>query len=190
MGKKSFQKGFTLLEVMLVLVLMGLATSVVIPSVSVGNSSVQLEKQARQLGLQLDMAARLALMDGRDIGLQFVPEGYRFIVWDIDKWTPLEQERYLQPNELKEGIELDFYPGASHWAAAIAHEEQGQQRLTERDFAVSSKEERYEPDIFFWSGGEVTPVDISFCPDRGNLPCWWVMMEETGNIDVNRDGSA
>ena len=186
--KISAQKGFTLLEILLVLVLMGLASSAVIPTINVGNSSVQLENQARQFGLQAEMTGRLAWADGRDLGLQLTDDGYRFLYWGQDKWQPLEDERYLQASTVDEAIEMNVQPGSSHWQAALEYENRAQKSLLQSDFAKpSTSKERYEPDLHFWSSGEVSPADISFCFTDSQHPCWWVMVKETGEVTVSRE---
>ena len=185
--KNTFEKGFTLLEVLLVLVMIGLAASIAVPAISTGNNSQQLEKQARQLALQVEMANRQALMDGRHYGFRQTDEGYRFVAWHVDQWFPVDNDRFMQPVTLDESVALDIRHGSSHWQAALEYENRNQESLLAEDFAVIEKQERYEPDLFFWSSGELSPADILFCSDNRQQPCWLVTLEETGQISVGRE---
>ena len=181
------EQGFTLLEVLLVLVLMGLAASVVVPTVGAGNSSQQLEKQARQFALQTEMVIRQAMMNGRHYGFRETEEGYRFVSWQSDQWLPVENDRFMQPVTLDESMQLEVRHGSSHWQAALEHESRDRPTLLEKDFAVIDKQERYEPELFFWSSGEISPADVVFCFDHNQQSCWLVTLEETGQLSVSRE---
>lgn len=181
------EQGFTLLEVLLVLVLMGLATSVVVPTIGIGSSPQQLEQQARQLALQIEFAARQAMMDGRNYGLSETDEGYRFVSWQSDQWLPVENDRFMQAVTLDESLQMEIRHGSSHWQAALEYESRNQSSLLEKDFAVIEKQERYEPELLFWSSGEISPADVAFCFEDKQQSCWLVTLEEAGQLLVSRE---
>lgn len=183
------EQGFTLLEILLVLVLMGLAASVVVPTVGIGNSSQQLEQQARQFALQAEMATRQAMMDGRNYGVRKTDEGYRFVSWLSDEWGPVDNDRFMQPVSLDTALRLEIRHGSSHWQAALEYENQNQPSLLEKDFAVIEKQERYEPELFFWSSGEISSADVAFCfEEKQQQGCWLVTLAENGQLSVAREG--
>lgn len=181
------ERGFTLLEVLLVLVLMGLAASIVVPTVSTGNNNQQLETQARRFVLQAEMANRQALMDGRHYGFRLTDDGYRFVVWEAGDWLPINNDRFMTEVNLDELMTVHIRHGSSHWQAALEYESRNQSSLLEKDFAVVEKQERHEPDLYFWSSGEVSPAEIAFCFDDRQSSCWLVTQEESGEMFMDRE---
>ena len=63
------QRGFTLLEVMLVLLLMGLAAGYVIFNAFSTDPSEQLEREARRLQVVIDMASDYAVLNQQQLGI-------------------------------------------------------------------------------------------------------------------------
>ncbi|WP_332308863.1 type II secretion system minor pseudopilin GspH [Salinimonas marina] len=92
--------GFTLLEVMLVLLLMGLATSVVIFNGFSTDKTEQLEQQARRFQVLTDMASDYAVMNQQQLGIRIDPQanGYFFMALDEDnRWQQLEGVEVYAP---------------------------------------------------------------------------------------------
>lgn len=180
------EKGFTLLEIMLVILLIGLVGSIATPYLLSNNSPITLEKQARKLNLQINMAIREALLNGQDIGLQLMTDSYRFVSRDKGQWQPITSDRYLIPTELDQ-TEWFFTPGASHWLEALDYERSMPNTLLADD---PEPGDYSQPDIYFWSSGEVSPANITLCPGQGKAQCWQLFIEETGHITMFREDSA
>ncbi|MCK6373063.1 MAG: prepilin-type N-terminal cleavage/methylation domain-containing protein [Zoogloea sp.] len=81
--------GFTLIEVMVVLVIMGLMAT----GISVGLDSLRgrdTDQALKRLRLVLEATADRAAVRGRPIAIEFLPDGYRFSALDPDdNWRPL-----------------------------------------------------------------------------------------------------
>ena len=187
-GSHRTEKGFTLLEVLLVLVLMGLAASAVVSTVGVGNSSQQLEQQARKFALQAEMAIRQAMMDGRHYGFRQTDNGYRFVSWQPGGWLPVDNDRFMQAVILDDPVQMQIRHGSSYWQAALEYENHNRTALLEKDFAIIDKQESHEPEVLFWSSGEISPADVAFCFVDTQQSCWLVTLEESGYLVVSREG--
>ena len=187
-GSHRTEKGFTLLEVLLVLVLMGLAASAVVSTVGVGNSSQQLEQQARKFALQAEMAIRQAMMDGRHYGFRQTDNGYRFVSWQPGGWLPVDNDRFMQAVILDDPVQMQIRHGSSYWQAALEYENHNRTALLEKDFAIIDKQESHEPEVLFWSSGEISPADVAFCFVDTQQSCWLVTLEESGHLVVSREG--
>jgi len=67
-------RGFTLIEILVVLALIGLLTGMAVLSAGVSGSGV--EREARRLSAALRMAADESRLQGRVLGLRFDSQGY------------------------------------------------------------------------------------------------------------------
>ncbi len=110
--------GFTLIEVMVVLVIMGVMAT----GISIGLDSLRgrdADQALKRLRLVLEASADRAIVRGRPIAIEFLPDGYRFSALDPDdNWRPLIDppvfnERALPGGLGWAGLRLDGQPDAS-----------------------------------------------------------------------------
>lgn len=97
------EHGFTLVELMVVLVLIGLAASVVMlaargPDAAAGD-------EAARLALRIAGARDRAIVDGRSTRVEFVADGYRFAERSGGEWVPVT-DRGLRATTLPSGVVL------------------------------------------------------------------------------------
>ena len=78
MGK---QGGFTLLELLLVVVIVAVMSGLAVLSIA-DKQERGLQQAAERLVMQLEYLAEEAVFQQRPYGLQFVEQGYRSLVWD------------------------------------------------------------------------------------------------------------
>ena len=102
------QSGFTLLEVLLVAMLMGLVATAVTLSMGGARGDRELDKQARRFMATLQQAQEYSVMDGRLLGLRVEENGWQFMSRDPKdrKWRALTGDRLLGPVTLPEGMTL------------------------------------------------------------------------------------
>ena len=95
-GSTSLKKaGFTLLEVMLVLLLMGLAAGYVMFNAFGASKSDLLKTQAQRLQVIVDMASDFAVLNQQQLGVRFEAdknEYYFVYLDDDDEWQRIEGE--------------------------------------------------------------------------------------------------
>ncbi len=97
MMKIKREVGFTLIEIMLVLVLLSLSAMAVIMSLP-DNQDDQLEEEASRFYQLVQLLNEDALLNGMDYGIYFNQERqeYRFMQLMVDGWQPIEKSRFLQ----------------------------------------------------------------------------------------------
>lgn len=83
--RASHEAGFTLVEILTVLVVIGLMSSVVILSIQPPKSA--LDKQAAQLTSQLNAMAQDGLISGRVSAAGFTRDGYTLYTFENGDWT-------------------------------------------------------------------------------------------------------
>lgn len=103
--------GFTLVELMVVLVIMGLMASVAL--LAVGRPQPSLAKVAEQFGARLVRAQEEAILTNRPVGVAVTATGYAFRTRTAQGWAPL-QDGPFKPVAWGEGVAAvtgDFAPG-------------------------------------------------------------------------------
>jgi general secretion pathway protein H len=99
-------KGFTLVEILVVLVIIAVVISLTVLSVSATGRDSQLDDESRRIEGLVGLLHERALLEGRDFGLRIEPAAYEFVVYDSrrDRWLMLDQEREFRHRELPKGI--------------------------------------------------------------------------------------
>jgi len=86
--RRPAEAGFTLVELLVVLAVLGLMTSVAVLAAPRGGPSLAAE--AEQFGARLTRAKEEAVLTNRPIGVEVTPAGYAFRARTGTDWTPLE----------------------------------------------------------------------------------------------------
>jgi general secretion pathway protein H len=99
-------KGFTLVEILVVLVIMAVVISIAVLSVNVTGRDSQLDEESQRIQGLIGLLHERALLEGRDFGLRIEPTAYEFVVYDPrrDRWMMLDQEQEYRHRQLPKGI--------------------------------------------------------------------------------------
>ena len=79
-------RGFTLIEILVVVVILGVLAAALTLAVGVGGGERQLARQAEQVQALVGYACEQAELTGREIGLSINTSGYRFSHLERDDW--------------------------------------------------------------------------------------------------------
>ena len=103
-------KGFTLVEVLIVMLIITVVISLTVLTVSSTGRDSQLDEESRRIEGLLGLLHERALLEGRDFGLRIAPTAYEFVVYDTrrDLWLMLDQEREFRHRELPKGISFQL----------------------------------------------------------------------------------
>jgi general secretion pathway protein H len=139
------QSGFTLLEILLVLALIGIITSFAV--LSIGNNSVaeQLQTEARRLAALVELHRQEAIMLSRQRGLRLHTRGYSFLQLDgDDEWSVVDSPNLPYQHELAQPVEMNLVI-------------EGRPLTLETDPGL--------PQILLLSSGETTDFSVTFASE-------------------------
>ena len=134
----SRMAGFTLLEVLVVIAIIGILLTIATLSVEQNSRNV-LQQEAERLQGLLQLAADEAILSGRELALQIDPDRYLFMRLEGENWKPLEADRILRERQLPVNIHLE---------------------LQVEGVAVDMFAEQQPRRIFILSSGEMTPFEL------------------------------
>ncbi|MGB8664105.1 MAG: type II secretion system minor pseudopilin GspH, partial [Serratia inhibens] len=141
----QYERGFTLLEIMLVLLLLGITSSLVMLRSPTAES--QLARQGEQLVWQLNEVAERAEREGTTYGVAFSRSGWRIVA----AGQPQDKTAVGVSSPLAAGVEL-----------LLAQEGQA----IRLDEAWPPKE---EPQVWLYPGGETTVFSVTLLQGK----CQW-----------------
>lgn len=155
-------RGFTLLELLVVLFIIGITLGFATLTISGDDGADRLEREAERLEALMEMASEEAVLFGVEIGLDLTQEGYRFLRLDRDGWRPVEGSTTpLRPRELPEGMELRLLQSEdedNERARPLAPRGRPSGDDDEEDDADERSGPR--PQVLFLSSGELTPFEL------------------------------
>lgn len=177
--------GFTLIEILLVLVLLSLTAVAVISTLP--TSQKDLSKQYAQSFFQrLQLLNEEAVLSGKDFGVRVddAKSTYALLSLTSEGWQPLKLKQIPSKTKLEEDITLQLELGGGAWDNDERLFKPGS--LFDEDmFAEEEDEKKIEPpQVFIFSSAEVTPFTLSFFPQNGDAfnDGWRVIGKESGQI--------
>ena len=159
-----YARGFTLLELVVVLALIGVILGFARLSFGDGGAAARLEHDSRTLAAALRLAQEEAVLDEREFGLRLGADGYAFMRLVDRRWQPLKDAQALRPRHVD-----------------------GERRLT---LAIDGQavplpdqlQQVVRPQVFLLSSGEATPFCVAVADRRERA--WRVCMAGDGTVDV------
>jgi general secretion pathway protein H len=103
-------KGFTLVEILVVVVIMAIVISLAVLSVGTTGRDSQLDEESRRIEGLVGLLHERALLEGRDFGLRIEPAAYEFVVYDRrrDGWMPFDHEHEFRRRDLPKGLSFQL----------------------------------------------------------------------------------
>ena len=157
-------RGFTLLEVMVVVIIIGIVISFAV--LSINSDDKTLDEEARRLQALINLTSQEAILQSKELALQFNENGYEFLVFDGEKWQAIADDEILRPRTLPDNVAVDYEPEG--------------QKLTLKGMDDEAK----PPRIYFLSSGEMTPFRLSL-HRRGELDGYVLTGSARGKTELH-----
>jgi general secretion pathway protein H len=168
---RAQQAGFTLIEILVVLVVIGLLASLAVMTMGGSSRDREMENEVRELYLLMQTASEQAVFNNTELGLILDDEGYRFVAWED------------RSGEWKEPAEPMFrLRGFPEWITVTEYIENDTPRL-------ASEEDRLRPDVVFFSSGETTPFELEFTLGRDDARMHTIASDGFSPMEWRHPGS-
>ena len=191
--------GFTLLEVMLVLLIIGIAVSVVMYNAFSASKQDHLEEQVRRFQVVFDMASDFAVLNQLQMGVRVEQEEaqYYFVYLDEeDNWQPLEMQDAFAKHTLPEEFDLEITLDDLPWEEpdSLFDDSIFDETLSLDNDRVSIGDEEEEPppppQIILLSSGDITSFQLVFKyePNFGNEDPVYFRLDGQESVPLTRVG--
>ncbi|MCM8856586.1 MAG: type II secretion system minor pseudopilin GspH [Candidatus Thiodiazotropha sp.] len=135
-------KGFTLVEVMVVVIIIGILINFVALSFGRSSPSDLLKSEAQRLSSLIGLASEEALLRSILIGVDIDEESYSFLTLDEGNWQPMT-DNLFRGRKLPEGVELSITSNQPS----------------------DENEEELTPEVILMNSGEMTPFELKISSD-------------------------
>jgi general secretion pathway protein H len=182
--------GFTLIEMMLVILLIGVMASFVQFNAGGDQKEKLLKQTSMRFAGVFEIAAEYSMLNNVELGLLVDKNSYRFLAYDGSRWTDVGENELLVSTVLPEGIEvaleLDDLPieepllfdtellkengfdngdnNESNFDEETKEEKNtdNRGRSTERNSSSNDRIKKLIPQVYILSGGDISPFSLTF----------------------------
>lgn len=164
--------GFTLIEILVVIVILGVVIAVATVAVGVLGRDREVEDQARRLWAVMTQGREEAELQGRDLGVFLDDTSYEFMMFDPKRsgWVKVEDDDLLARRELPEGLRMRL------WL------ESREVVLTQARAPTEDELKKRVPQIIMLASGEIMPYRLEIA--REGSEAGWRVQSQPDNTMV------
>ncbi|WP_166114517.1 type II secretion system minor pseudopilin GspH [Pseudoalteromonas sp. Z9A5] len=184
----SKSKGFSLIEILVVLVIIAFATKMVVYSLE-GGAEDALDTQALRLHTTINMASEFAILNQVELGVQVDNNIFEFLVFDGEKWITFDREELFEPIEFDERFKLTLNLEDLAWAADNLLEQSNWRELMsggDEDSLLELRELKI-PQVLILSSGEVSAFQLTLELKEQSEPVYFIEGEFTAPVNLRRE---
>lgn len=180
---KRRMPGFTLIEILVVLVIVGIIVTATLLSLGTLGDDRNLQTEARRLSTLLQMATDDASIQGRDFGIEVMTASYRFVEYDplLNQWFEVTDDELMRERKLEAGTEFELVIEEHRVLLENAVRETERDKEDDRDLS-----DDYLPHILILSSGDASPFELRIvrASDRAEV---LLTMSAAGELKIVND---
>ena len=164
--------GFTLIEVMLVIVVVGLLVSAVQFSVNNNKLDKSLSHANQRFAGVFGLAVDYAMLNNVEMGVYFdiKEKTYQFVGFDGSRWSTIPEQKAFETHNLPilvdMQLELEDLPIEEPMFYDAKTFQTEEDEDTDYRRSEKSKEKKIVPQVYILSSGDITPFSVTFIPDE------------------------
>lgn len=167
----SVEAGFTLLEIMVVVVIIGVIVSAATLAFGVLGRDRQVEDETRRYWAVLQQAREEAELQSLDVAVFVSAHGYEYLRFDRrrNEWTPIADDKLYAQRELPEGLRFRLWLDAREIVLKPAPPDRSDAR----------ENQKWPPQVMVLSNGDLMPFELHI--ERDQAPALWRVMAKPDN---------
>lgn len=162
--------GFTLLEIMVVIFIIGLVVGLTLPTLSLGGTEKLAKDEAVKFGRLLSLARDESILTRQNLLLRFNANGYGFYRLDGKKVIEIEDDSLLKPRTYPEHVMVEI-------------------NIINRGRKSGANQSELFTQIYILSSGEMSPIEIQFGAEGGDV-AYTVMTTLMGEVTLKKISEA
>jgi len=157
MRASRIQTGFTLVELLVVIVIIGTILSIGLLSFNIVGNDRSLKTESRRFIALTNVVLDEAAMQGREFGIELMTRGYRFVEYDAQtaRWADVPGDDTLRLRALPEELEFDLF--LEDKRIPLDDDPAPFEDPEKRSSAATYS---YAPHLLLFSSGDVTPFEL------------------------------
>lgn len=152
------QYGFTLVEILVVVIIIATISGLALLSINLIGDDRELDTERKRLATLIEVAQDEAMLQGREFGLEIMTSTYRFVEFDpfAYQWSEISDDELFRLRQLPDGMEFELYIEDKRVVL-----DNDPKEFEDPDKAgMSLTVETYAPHVFVFSSGESTSYEI------------------------------
>jgi general secretion pathway protein H len=159
-------RGFTLIEIMVVVLIIGVMSAGLLLSVSLTGRDRELEKESDRLLALINYAREQAELQTREYGIIFQDDNYEFVSYDVHRqvWRSVFEDDALVLRRLPYGLNVKL-------------------KIETRPVVLKKPENAKDktPQVMIFSSGDLTQFEVTLERD-GGVRSVTIVQDEKGNV--------
>jgi general secretion pathway protein H len=195
-GSQGRSAGFTLIEILVTIIIIGVIVSAATLSMGVLGRDSEVEDQSRRFWAVLRQAREESEIQGLDVGVQLTPTEYAFQRFDQRNtlWQPIEFDKLYAPRKLPEGLRLRVWIDGREIVLKPPPKQSERKDLLKesKDLFKEAKDQNGDgkpdidrsklpppPQIVVLASGEIMPFEMQI--ERDGAPSLWRVVAQPDN---------
>ncbi|MBE0459212.1 type II secretion system minor pseudopilin GspH [Pseudoalteromonas sp. KG3] len=185
---KSPNRGFSLIEILVVLVVIAFATKMVVYSLDGGDED-ELDKQALRLHTTINMASEFAILNQLELGFHLDKNTFEFLVFDGEKWITFDREKLFAPITVDERLKLTLNLDDLAWSQDNLLEQSNWRELMSGgdDESLLELQKMKIPQVLLLSSGEVSAFQLIYELQDEKEPVYFIEGEFSAPVNLRRE---
>jgi general secretion pathway protein H len=177
--RRARAHGFTLLEILVVVVIIGVIVSAATLAIGVLGGDREVEDQTRRFWAVLQQAREEAELQGNDVAVFISASAYEFLRFDTRRnmWVLIQDDELYRPRELPEGLRYRLWLDGRE----VVLKPQPPDRSDE------DQHKKWPPQIMVLSSGDVMPFELRIERDAADA-LWRVVGAADNDLRIERRG--
>ena len=176
----SRAQGFTLLELLIVIVIAGILFSFATLAIRGSSPEDLIKKEAQRLHRLTQLVLEEAVLKNTEYGLEFKNNSYRFLSYNDGSWQAVSDDKLLRKRELPDEMEIEL----SIEQTDVIIGETAQETDDDNEY---DEKEKLKPQIFLLSSEEITPEFSARFALPGIETSYTVVASADGKQEIQSD---